>query len=127
MAQQITELESFMPKERKNPIPPELSSEERKVIAKKAGETKRKNNAIISRFEKNLNYKLMTEGKINKIAEALVEAASNPKSRNFLGAVRLIFGVTGIECEANKENNSQTINGENVQIVFSKGVDEFAK
>jgi len=129
MVNKITELGSAVPKKEKkgNPIPATIEGDERKVIARRAGENARKNNAIVSRFKKNLNYHLFNESKIEDITQALIEAATNPKGRNFLGAVRLIFGAAGIDCEVNNKQGNQSITGENIQVVFTGNTDQLAK
>lgn len=111
----------------KKPYLAELSDKDRQMMAKRAGATKRRNNAIMDRFSKAMHYKLMKGKGINEIADNLIATASNPENRNYMEAVRLVLEVTGIKQDVQEQNQSPQISGQNVQIVFADGTDRFAK
>lgn len=104
----------------------DLTDEERKVLAKKAGAARRRNNAIIDRFSKAMHYRLIKGKGIKEIADNLIATASDPENRNYMEAVRLVFEVTGIKQETQEQQTPQ-ISGENVQIVFADGADRFSR
>lgn len=110
-----------------------LSDKEREQIAKKAGEAKRRNNAIADRFSKALFYRLAKQNQIKDITDTLVEQASDPTSRYYMDAVNLIMLLTGIKNGALAEQqeilqqNQPQIQGQNVQIIFASDVGKLAK
>jgi hypothetical protein len=119
---------SIVQKEKKTPyLATELTDKERQMIAKRAGATRRRNNAIMDRFSKAMHYKLLKGKGINEITDNLIATASDPENRNYMEAVRLILEVTGIKQDAQEQNQTPQISGENVQIVFADGTDRFAR
>lgn len=110
----------------KKPYLCELSDKDRKMMAKKAGEARRRNNAIMDRFSKAMHYKLIKGKGISNIADNLIATASDPENRNYMEAVRLVLEITGIKQDVQEQQTPQ-ISGENVQIVFADGADRFSR
>lgn len=111
------------------------TEEEKRAIYKKSGETRRKNNAEKHRMEKALNYALnkrvYCEGVLMSSVDAMVanmvNIARDPDDKRAVNAFNALVNLTDKIDSKEMQKNSLTIEGNNVQVVFSSETSKFSK
>lgn len=111
------------------------SKEERREIAKRSGETRRKNNAQQHRMQKALDYALRkqvrVDGKLMTNADAMVvnmiNIAQDPFDKRCVSAFNAVTDLIRKVDDKETAANAINIGGENVQVIFSSETQRFAK
>lgn len=109
--------------------------EERKEIAKKSGETRRKNNAEKHRMQKALDYALRkqvrVDGKLMSNADAMVvnmvNIAQDRDDKRCVAAFNAVNDLIKKIDDKETMANSINIEGNNVQVIFSDETQRFSR